>query len=333
MHATFAQIGSGLVVVDHESRFGTLFHGKRIPQRVLENGDALRLGDTWLVFLLDPGGEYAPLASVLRQDGTSPGPTAPPARFSEESDETRSPTGDPTAMVKLTSPAGVVATSVASPVFIGNHGLCNMRLERGSTGRFHAVVSWDSETAPGGGGPTGTGGVFVEDLHSGHGTLHNGEPVRRAQLHDGDTLEVGGHRISVALKGDVCRQSEALGHAVIAPGGLAITCIEGPAAGATYALSEARDEVVLGKGDACDFALECDEVSRRHAAICWTSAKGTDGHYRPVLAVRDMGSTNGTPLRGKRLPAWQDARVGPGDVIRLSEGTDHCDLLVHYGLR
>jgi serine/threonine protein kinase len=41
--------------------------------------------------------------------------------------------------------------------------------------------------------------AVVEDLGSSNGTLVNGEPVSRAQLHDGDELDLGGHIFQVRM--------------------------------------------------------------------------------------------------------------------------------------
>ncbi len=64
---------------------------------------------------------------------------------------------------------------------------------------------------------------------------------------------------------------------------------------------------VVGRDEACDCALEGNEVSRRHAEF------RVDG---PLVAVRDLDSRNGVFVNGERI---DDAPVAVGDVIRCGE--------------
>ncbi len=64
---------------------------------------------------------------------------------------------------------------------------------------------------------------------------------------------------------------------------------------------------VLGRGGPVDVSLDRPRVSRAHAEIV---------RRGPVLAIRDLGSTNGTRVDGKRI---EHASIGVGSVIRLGE--------------
>ena len=66
--------------------------------------------------------------------------------------------------------------------------------------------------------------------------------------------------------------------------------------------------LTLGRGPGCDVVLRDDTVSRAHAEI----RREADG-----WRIRDLGSTNGTWIAGRRLD--EPEPVGPGDVVHLGE--------------
>ena len=74
----------------------------------------------------------------------------------------------------------------------------------------------------------------------------------------------------------------------------------------TFALAEGDN--VIGRDPRCDIWLDHSGVSRRHAQI--RVAKSAD---RPVLT--DLGSTNGTFLKGKKVDAPMP--LADGDVIKV----------------
>ena len=71
----------------------------------------------------------------------------------------------------------------------------------------------------------------------------------------------------------------------------------------------ARGEVVIGRDAACEVALDHERLSRRHAKIVigdrWT--------------VEDLGSRNGTHLRGERISA--PSEIVPGEPIAIGPFT------------
>lgn len=71
-------------------------------------------------------------------------------------------------------------------------------------------------------------------------------------------------------------------------------------------LSPSKEAFVLGRDPACDAVLDFPMVSSRHAAV---ERRGE------AWWVRDLGSTNGTFLRGQRIE--QPMEVKPGDIIGL----------------
>lgn len=68
-----------------------------------------------------------------------------------------------------------------------------------------------------------------------------------------------------------------------------------------------RGMAMVGRGDDCDVVLDYARVSRRHAEI-----------YRqgPVVALKDLGSTNGTFVNGRRV---QHAALREGSILRIGD--------------
>lgn len=84
-----------------------------------------------------------------------------------------------------------------------------------------------------------------------------------------------------------------------------IVVSNGPAAG--HAL-EVERRLVVGRDEGCDLVLEDEKVSRRHCAL----APNPDG----TVTLADLGSSNGTFVRGERISApvvlrgGEEVRVG-----------------------
>ena len=67
-----------------------------------------------------------------------------------------------------------------------------------------------------------------------------------------------------------------------------------------------RGAVMIGRHPECDVLLDSLRVSRRH---CVLSADGE------AVVVRDLGSTNGTWVNGRRV---QRERLKPGDKVSIA---------------
>jgi two-component system response regulator AtoC len=74
----------------------------------------------------------------------------------------------------------------------------------------------------------------------------------------------------------------------------------------TFALSASSDQV-LGRGEACDVRITDASLSRRHAVV----------RLGQRVTVEDLGSANGTRVRGKAIPAGVAVEVTPGEVFEL----------------
>jgi|GEM_PF-1113865 len=73
------------------------------------------------------------------------------------------------------------------------------------------------------------------------------------------------------------------------------------------------DRMILGRSGASDIVLADDQVSRRHAEL-----RNEAGAWY----VRDLDSSNGTFVNGRRLAADERVALQPGDRIRLGAHTE-----------
>lgn len=73
----------------------------------------------------------------------------------------------------------------------------------------------------------------------------------------------------------------------------------------------ARDSVVLGRREDCDFRIPLADVSRQHCKVVLDHANGT-------VRVEDLGSANGTLVNGKKV---QVAVLRAGDAVTLGPVT------------
>jgi DNA-binding NtrC family response regulator len=70
-----------------------------------------------------------------------------------------------------------------------------------------------------------------------------------------------------------------------------------------------RGTVVVGRSSSCDIHVPDESISRRHVAL----------HVGERLEVEDLGSRNGTTVRGRLLNAGERSAIHPEEVIDLGE--------------
>ncbi|MCW5801189.1 MAG: sigma 54-interacting transcriptional regulator [Deltaproteobacteria bacterium] len=73
----------------------------------------------------------------------------------------------------------------------------------------------------------------------------------------------------------------------------------------------ASGEVILGRGEGAGIRVDHRSVSRAHAAI----------EVGEAVRVRDLGSANGTSLRGARLPANRAVEIGANEAFQVGDAT------------
>ncbi len=69
--------------------------------------------------------------------------------------------------------------------------------------------------------------------------------------------------------------------------------------------------VVIGRSEEADIQIDVPSLSRRHAAL----------HLGPTISIEDLGSVNGTRVRGKKLSKGELSEVAPGEAIELGSTT------------
>jgi two-component system response regulator AtoC len=84
--------------------------------------------------------------------------------------------------------------------------------------------------------------------------------------------------------------------------------VMGPNAFATFALPANGDVIIgRGRGDELDVKVEDTKASRRHLRL----------HVGDHIEVEDLGSANGTRIRGRKLAPRTPVRVLPGEAISV----------------
>ena len=83
-----------------------------------------------------------------------------------------------------------------------------------------------------------------------------------------------------------------------------------------------QDELIIGRDMAVDLQIPYTRVSRRHCAI---KRRG------PEYFVLDLGSSHGTTLRGRSLPANEATPLRDGDVLSLAGAEIHVSIFEESG--
>ncbi len=71
----------------------------------------------------------------------------------------------------------------------------------------------------------------------------------------------------------------------------------------------AQGKVVVGRGDGVDVRIEDPSISRSHAAL----------HVGESVRIEDLGSANGTRVRGRPLTSGGALALAPGDTVEVGE--------------
>jgi pSer/pThr/pTyr-binding forkhead associated (FHA) protein len=146
------------------------------------------------------------------------------------------------------------------------------------------------------------GGFRVEDLGSTNGTRVNGNLIRTHWLHHGDEIEIGLVRFLYLLPGKpVERHLDAFQNRRMAHERRFTLVAE--RGGKEWEIEPLP--FTIGRGEDNDLPLEDESLSNQHARFLM------EDHH---LFLEDLGSTNGTYLRGRRI---DKARVGHGAEVEI----------------
>lgn len=151
---------------------------------------------------------------------------------------------------------------------------------------------------------------FLEDLKSTHGTRHNGRPVGaggKKLLRDGDSIDLIHFKITFqnaerASPDYSAEKTEALARKMVEEvlatigkdGGEVpyVRVMNGPDEGKRFDIGVDVSEVVVGRGNDCDFQINDANISRRHAIIKrdWNE-----------ITIEDAGSKNGVVINDRKI--------------------------------
>ena len=177
---------------------------------------------------------------------------------------------------------------------VGSGEDCEIRVDSPYVSGRHCRLEWDGQRC------------VLEDLGSTNGTFLNGTKiVGRVAVVPTDSITLG-RQLPLPWPKQLLEPSQE-SHAA-AP----FSCRTG-------------DAIQIGRAKDCHIVLDYPMVSHRHASV-----RQTNGG----LAVRDLGSTNGTFVRGHRIQ--DEVIIQPGDVIglgsyRLTVSADGFNLLQQDG--
>ena len=141
------------------------------------------------------------------------------------------------------------------------------------------------------------------------GTFVNGERIESATLHDGDRIRIGSYEFSFHVRGvrPSVRVESGPSRTFVAPMPASNgTRCSSMRAASSFPIQQGK-ETKIGRALDNDIVLEDSSVSRHHAAI-----ESGNGGFR----LRDLGSQNGTFVRGERV---NDAPLKNGDPVRVGD--------------
>jgi len=179
-------------------------------------------------------------------------------------------------------------------ITIGRDAENDVVLNDGGSSRRHCRIARDGEQ------------WILEDLRSANGTFKNEERIDRSRLVEGDVVRIGNTTLRF-MAGDAATRDGDLEISLEDPGsgggdskagGWVLIGVTGEVSGKRFELTGQR--LTLGRKNTNTVALVDAKVSGVHCEVVFEGGK-------PVL--RDLGSTNGTFLEGKRI-----------DEIALSHG-------------
>jgi pSer/pThr/pTyr-binding forkhead associated (FHA) protein len=189
---------------------------------------------------------------------------------------------------------------------IGRGADCDVRLPAASVSLRHAQIVLEGAEP------------FVVELGSTNGTALNGRPLPaegRVPIRDGDRLEIGVYSLRFSLLGEGGEGREELARHLAreilsGKGDPAVAILNGPQAGLRAVLGQARQELVIGRGEDCDLCLIDAGASRRHAAIR-RSLAGAE--------LIDLGSRHGTTVDAAYVPPGAAARLHDRSEILVGQ--------------
>jgi len=164
---------------------------------------------------------------------------------------------------------------------------------------------------------------FVRDLKSNNGTQLNEKPLdpnEKALLRSGDLIQVDDFDLQFLIPATdeveeiyeitdtdllEVKMVKKLLKAMDRENAPSLEVIEGPQAGLLFAFEEKNQDVVIGRDPACEFVIDTNVISRKHARI--------EKRFDAVI-IHDLDSKNGTFVNREKV---QEKRLQDGDIVHL----------------
>lgn len=196
-------------------------------------------------------------------------------------------------------------------ILIGRDRSCFIVLEGTTISRQHAELS-----------RAGTS-FFLKDLRSDNQTFLNDVPLpaeEKTLLKPNDLIRIGDHELRFTLPqpgedSDIYEATDSdilevkmvkkLLKALDRDNAPSLEIIEGPALGQRFVLEGKSQEILIGRDPACEFQIDSDVISRKHARVIrkWDAVQ-----------IEDLGSRNGVYVGPERI---RQKVLKDGDRIHL----------------
>ncbi len=164
---------------------------------------------------------------------------------------------------------------------------------------------------------------FIRDLKSNNGTKLNERPLppeEKILLKPGDIIQIEGFDLIFTLPNaseveDIyeitdtdlleIKMVKKLIRAMDRENAPSFEVLEGAQAGVRFLLEEKNQEILIGRDPACEFVIDSDVISRKHARV----EKRFD-----TIVIHDLGSKNGLFVNRERV---KEKRLADSDIIQL----------------
>ncbi len=167
---------------------------------------------------------------------------------------------------------------------------------------------------------------FLRDLKSNNGTALNEKPLapqEKVLLRSGDLIQVEGYDLLFHVPSgkeaeDIFEVTDTdllevkmvkkLIKAMDKDNSPSLEVLEGVQSGLRFVLEEKNQDIAIGRAPSCEFVIDSDVISRKHARI--------EKKFDTVI-IHDLDSKNGTFVNRGRLERNGEKRIHDGDIIHL----------------
>jgi hypothetical protein len=310
-HVSLIRVGGRWVAINRTEKRAMQIAGWNLRQKTLERGDAIRIGETWLV--------YVPAAADAEKGKTAGIQPIELAALKRVETLPSLDEEDETALLVLRSGGREIARTSGRTVMIGAHDSCDATCGGPGAAPFRCFLNWTAD------------GPAVVSL--GPPVLCNNRPVSRALLCAGTRLQIDGAEFQIELHGDLQAPArERLSRLRQVPRTVRITAFHGPHRGTDWELAPGR-WIMVGRKESCGIAVPKDSrVADVEAEVVAVLESLRDPAMRPIVRLRDVAGGGSTLINRDPVENLGSATIG--DVIQFGtpKSVANTALLVHYPL-